>query len=702
MINSRSGALLWQNGGYMATTITVSSTAALYDALAHAKGGEVIQLAAGDYGTLALSAKSGFNVTFPSNVTITSADPLHPASFSGLALSNVSNLTLDSVVYDYTFKPGDPLSKAPFSIMGGDHVTITNSTFDGDVASGGSVADNGYGTGYGLMVRGATNVTFSNNEMTNFHRGLVVNSSVGVTVSGNDISAMRSDGMDFAQVKGVLIEGNTIHDFRGSPTSLDHPDMIQFWTTGTTAASTDIVIRGNVLDIGTGTPTQSIFMRNELVDLGKAGTAMNYQNVTIEQNVITNAHLNGIVVGQTTGLTIQHNSVLHADGGAVDGADASVEIPAISIAQSATAVSVTNNATSAVYGWTGQTGWTVSQNAFVQDQNPGAPGYYANVFVSSSLTPSDGLHDFLALPGGMLDALDAGADATLSYVPEPGEVHAVFQATADQGGSVQTRFFDASNSITDLGSLPQGTTFLWTFGDGTVASGQKVAHDFAAGGKYDVSLTVRLPNGLTDVTHSTVAVQDSHILSLGHDGIFHATENGAIIDLAKGAFASSAGIQINNTGVSASVARTHVADIIQAQDFDISLKLDADSKTSYGEVFRLHGSFITSVTTKGEVLVRAFPTIGNEIQLTSTGMSVIDLKSHDIDIKLHDGVLQLLVDGKVSAQAAFTGTLKTYGNLDLAFGNQWGQKNFYGDITAFDITAGEDHSGVVHAASWTV
>ena len=96
--------------------------------------------------------------------------------------------------------------------------------------------------------------------------------------------------MTFSNIDGVLIENNYIHDFRGSPGSGDHCDMIQFWTAGTTSPSTNITIRANVLDIGNGTATQSIFMRNEMVDTGQAGTEMYYKNVVIEDNTITNAH----------------------------------------------------------------------------------------------------------------------------------------------------------------------------------------------------------------------------------------------------------------------------------------------------------------------------------------------------------------------------------------------------------------------------
>ncbi|MEO6299959.1 MAG: right-handed parallel beta-helix repeat-containing protein, partial [Paracoccaceae bacterium] len=269
----------------MAAVITVSTLSGLYDALAHATGGETIQLASGNYGNLSLGTSTGHNGTFPTNVTITSADPLHPATFSGFALNGVSNLTLDGVVCDYTFKTGDPVYTAPFSINGGDHITIKNSTFDGDVAKGTATAADGFATGLGLTVTGTQNLVIQGNEISNFYRGLTVSETTNATIAGNDVHAIRSDGMDFIQVQGITIEANHIHDFLTSPDSGDHPDMIQFWTSGTTQPSTDIVIRGNLLDSGNGTWTQSIFMRNEMVDQGLAGQAMYYRNVTIEQNV---------------------------------------------------------------------------------------------------------------------------------------------------------------------------------------------------------------------------------------------------------------------------------------------------------------------------------------------------------------------------------------------------------------------------------
>ena len=671
----------------MGTILTVSTKAALYNALSHAKGGETIQLAAGSYGNLSLTDMA-FHVA--SNVTITSADPLHPASFSGLMLDNVSNLTLDGVVCNYTFKPGDPLYAAPFSVNGGHDVTIRNSTFDGDVASGMTPADNGYGTGAGLTITNTTNTTVEGNEISSFYRGLTVSDSTGATIRGNDVHDIRSDGMDFVQVQGLTVEGNHIHDFRTAPDSGDHPDMIQFWTAGTTAPSTDVVIRGNVLDMGNGTWTQTIFLGNEVVSQGLAGSEMYYRNITIEDNVIVNGQSHGITVTNADGVIIQHNTVLHSDGTVLDGADSSVEIPKINVSEDSLHVVITGNVTGGITGWTGQSGWTVGQNALVQDQDANAPGYYADVFITSSLTAQDGLHDILARPGGMVDLLGAGAPLTREFLPPVGEVAALFQMTADDSGALQTRVFDASLCLSDKGTLPQGAVYEWTFGDGTTAQGLKVVHNFATPGHYGVSLTIRLPNGAHDTVQGVIGIQNGDILALGPDGLFHATDFENTIILPGGPGASSDGIHLGASGVAATIGSEYATQILQTHDFDITMQIDAATTGSTGEVFRLHGGLLASITAKGEVSLQATSTTGAEVTLTSTGVSVTNLKSHDVDIRLHDGQLQLWVDGKLSAQAAFAGMVNSFGPTDLTFGNPWGGKNFTGDLSAFDITVGEN------------
>ena len=660
------------------TILQVSTAAQLQHALDTAQGGDVIKLAGGNYGALNLT-----DVSFASNVTITSAGAKQPATFSGLDLQGVSNLTLANVVFDYKFAANDPSYVSPFKIYGGAHVTIRHSTFDGD-----SSAD-GYGYGTGLAVTNAQDVHVTGNKMFNFYTGLSVSDSSGTVISGNNVHDIRSDGMDFVHVTGVTIAHNHIHDFRTDPGSLDHPDMIQFWTAGTTAPSTGIVIKGNLLDSGSGPWTQSIFLGNEAA--ASLGTSMYYRDVTIANNVVVNGHFHGITVGQAIGVKIVNNSVLHTDGAAADGQDPVVEIPQINVAPQSGNVTIDHNLTGGVTGFTGQSGWVVGHNIIAQDQDPNQPHFYGDLFISSSLTPQHGVHRLLATPGGVIDLAGAGAGASRNLLPGVGAVASLFNASVNPSGSVQTRSFDGSISLGHLGALPDTALFHWDFGDGTSATGQKVAHVFKTGGYYNVTLTVSLADGTSDTTLGVIGVQNTDLLSLGSDGKLRIEDYGHTVVLPGGGTAS--GLHLGGGGVAATVPDAFISNITRVHDFDVVMQLKADSTSSAGEVFRLNGGLTASVTAEGTFQLDAIDGAGTRILLTSGGVSLTDLSVHDIDIRASNGQLQVWVDGAVRSSAAFSGAINSFGPTDLTFGNPWGGQNFFGDVTAFEVKVGENALG---------
>ena len=390
------------------TVFSVANSAELYAALANADGGDTIELAGGDYGNLRIGSNVG---QFASNLTITSADPSTLATFSGLNVNGATNITFDSVVFDYTYSAGDAAWLQPFGIYSSTGISILNSTFDGDVPTGVSIVDDGVGAANGLYVRDSSAITFEGNEMYTFKTGLTFLNSSDINVINNDVYGIRSDGMDFIDVQGVLIESNYLHDFQGAVGSQDHRDMIQFWTAGTDSPSTDIIIRNNLLDVGEeGDWTQSIFMGNEQVARGLAGPEMFYQNVLIENNTIYNSHLQAIMVGETDGLIVQNNSVIQAEGrlGLEEGA---ISVPVINIAANSTNVQILSNITERILGFNGQSDWTMQNNAFIQNSDPNAPGYYSDNFFPSSMTATDGANGFVVIPGSMVDALGAGSTA---------------------------------------------------------------------------------------------------------------------------------------------------------------------------------------------------------------------------------------------------------------------------------------------------
>ncbi|WP_146592175.1 right-handed parallel beta-helix repeat-containing protein [Puniceibacterium confluentis] len=386
----------------------ISSAAALQEALAATPGGGRIVLAGGVYGVLALRGRSAPD---SAPLVLRSADPANPARFSGLELRDMRNVILENVVFDYSFRPGDMLHLRPFQVLNSRGVTIRGALFDGDLARGRSAVDDGFATGFGLGVTGSTGVTLENSEIRGFYRGLVVHDSRQVLVRGNDLHGLRMDGMNFAQVRDLRIEANHIHDFARALDSGDHADMIQFWTNGTTAPSRDIVIRGNLLNSGQGWYTQSIFMRNDLVDRGLAGPAMFYRNVLIEGNMILNAHLHGITVGETDGLVIRNNTVVRnarSEGAAENPA---LWTPQIRVAEGSRDVAIQRNVTAKLSGPGSQPDWQVADNLFVQDRDRMGPGFYGTVFGPEALSRPDRPASFAPHPGGPLDGSGIGAAA---------------------------------------------------------------------------------------------------------------------------------------------------------------------------------------------------------------------------------------------------------------------------------------------------
>src|SRR3546814_6003443 len=82
-------------------TIMISSSADLVKAVKSATDGDVIQLAAGDYGQVSLKG-----VHFAKGVTVTSAEQDHPAVLSGLKVSDSSGLNFTHVEFSL-----DPANK---------------------------------------------------------------------------------------------------------------------------------------------------------------------------------------------------------------------------------------------------------------------------------------------------------------------------------------------------------------------------------------------------------------------------------------------------------------------------------------------------------------------------------------------------------------------------------------------------------------
>lgn len=353
----------------------IADDAALQAALAEGVTGDTLVLAPGRYGPIVLRGDQG-----SAPAVIRSADPANPAEITGLLARRFENLRLENLSLRYRFDPEDEIWFRPFDFRSCTGLQIISTRIEGDEAHGRDALSNGLPHAFGLAVTACRDVVIEGVHISRFFRGLVVAETSEIIVRRNELTALRMDGMNFSQVRNVVIEANHIHSFRRSTDPRDHADMIQFWTNGTEEPSRGITIRHNILNSGDGLYTQSIFMRNDLVDRGLAGPEMFYRDVLIEENVILNAHLHGISVGETRNLTIRHNTLMQNTASAGENPDRDVWVPTIRVSADAVRVEIADNLAASVNGFEGQSSWRVHGNVEIQNTTSLAPGFYGRVF----------------------------------------------------------------------------------------------------------------------------------------------------------------------------------------------------------------------------------------------------------------------------------------------------------------------------------
>jgi parallel beta-helix repeat protein len=264
--------------------IQVGNASELQVALVSAAAGDLIKLAAGDYGSVLIK-----NREYSGTVTIESADLQNPATFGSIKLQNVSNLTIRNAEIDKI-----PAIAKAVEVIDSDHVIIDNMDIHGDVTL--TVP-----AGLGVAFLDSTNVQVTNSELHHLKVGVSHSDSQYITVAHNDIHDIREDGMHGGGSSDVTIVGNSFTSFY--PETGDHADAIQFWTVNVTTVARNIVIQDNLVVRGAGDPMQGIFMKDE-------STVLPYQNVTISGNVLVGTMYHGITLYHGDGVNVTNNTVV--------------------------------------------------------------------------------------------------------------------------------------------------------------------------------------------------------------------------------------------------------------------------------------------------------------------------------------------------------------------------------------------------------
>ena len=657
------------------TTFNVAGGAQLSSALSASRAGDTILLAGGDYGDLVLNGSLNPGYKFSSPVTIASADPDDPAVFGRLSLGNVKNVTIDGLRFDFVANASTPASATPFVVDGSSDIVIRNATFDGDVFKGASAMENGYGTGYGLMILRSQGVILEDSEFFGFREGALFSKVGDLTVRNNEFHDMAGDATKFLEITGAVIEGNVIRDFRSSPDNGFHRDMIQFLTASTTTPSSDIVIRGNVLHSGEGGWSQSIFFGNEAVNLYGAGQEMFYRNILIEDNLVYNSHSHGIAVFDARGLTVRNNTVLHNSAG---GDYNSVYIPAINISTSSQDVAITKNIAHAI---TSAPGWNIAGNLIVQNINPLGANYYGDLFVGAD-EPAALVEALQALPGGLIAAQGVGAAMT-RFDPNPDALTALASHYSDKG----VHHFDAGFTAGPAGLVGVGGTYRWDFGDGTTATGRTVSHGYATPGDYEVTLAV-IQGAAQDEFSILVRSPDPVLLDLrfgagGPDDVssydMPVAYYGSAVPQPSGAF------HLTNDNFVA-VDHYQAAHLHGLGEFSLTFDLQRDSAaTGTGKIIAIYKSWDVSMDLSGRLVFSITNDADESFKLVAN-KAITDTAWHGIEITYDSGAGQatLQIDGVPSGAIAVHGSTPAMSSWGLVIGNSWGA-SFNGNLREVEL-----------------
>ena len=267
--------------------INVSTSAELMAAAKLVQSGDEIRLAPGQYAGVSLKA-----ILPAGTVKITSADPANPAVFTDLVISGSSNLAISNVKLSI---PDNSYTYYHFQVLSSSNISFKDSVFVGPSLTPVQKTT-------GILVRESKNFTIDGCEFSFLINGVGLSNSSEITVTNSLFHDMGTDGINGGGNSQVTISNNFFTDFR--PAEGAHADAIQFWTTNTTAPTTDITIVGNVIVRGTnGDAIQGIFISDQLM-------TMPYTNVTVKDNIVIGGSYNSISLSGVISGTVSGNSVI--------------------------------------------------------------------------------------------------------------------------------------------------------------------------------------------------------------------------------------------------------------------------------------------------------------------------------------------------------------------------------------------------------
>ena len=640
------------------TTLTVRTTAELQDALRKATGGEVIALASGNYGDLSIN---GIEATVP--ITITSSDPMQPASFNSISLMDCTNIALAGL--EVAFKPDNETVSwsSAIRIASSSGVDVTDCIITGGTSVRGIAPGDPAGTqgaegifglpiGTGVTVLWSDEISLSNNEISMFQRGIALSDIDDISISGNEVFNIRTTQLAGGNCDNVLVEGNNFHTsnpwkYGGAG---DHADNIHFWTVPSQSApSENYVIRNNILSQGEGTPIMGIYFDDNKNDIG-------YTNVLIENNIVHQGHIQGIRIEDVDGLRIIDNTLVQSSG------DPS-QAPQIVLREGSNNVLIDGNILSGVDASRADI-VRMGDNITVQIHDPLKPFYAGDLFTDALGGGAEGL---VTLVGSVVEGYGA---TVLSKAPH-------ILSARGEGLMLGDHTFSLGDA-----DLSSGARVTWDLGDGGEAEGGTVSHRYIVSGEHVVTAFIEEGGTIRTVTKTIVALDPAPVLlsfdaSMGLSAMLHASSVLADTYGAATLVSSDHGGAVRLKEAGAAIAIENTPEITTNPEFSLTVgfRKDAGHESEGGRILYFSGTAVIDIGADS-VTLRGRTDIGEAITLTASGVGVKDADWHQITYSFSqkDGTAILYLDGEEVAHAdGLKGAQHVTGSHDLHLGNPYGE-----------------------------
>ncbi|NUN67940.1 hypothetical protein HCU40_25365 [Pseudanabaena biceps] len=275
-------------------------------ALSNATGGETIQLAPGNYGTLMLN-----RINFDVPVTIQGGNFAQMSvllssglKFEGTKVDFVPDATTTSDSQAIRVWNSENIHFNAITLVGGLAVTGVDPSATAPDATGNVL---GYPAGKAINFATSANCSITNSDISVFAKGVVFAGGRDYLVDGNNIHNLRTTPISGTVDANLTINNNHTWDsFPWRFGAQDHGDRIHIWTNGTAIAG--LVITNNYLDQGAGEPMLGIYLDDNNAKLG-------FINTVISGNTLIDGQGQGVLLENVSG-TVTNNTLIWSGYGA--------------------------------------------------------------------------------------------------------------------------------------------------------------------------------------------------------------------------------------------------------------------------------------------------------------------------------------------------------------------------------------------------